>query len=362
MGTLNQFFMTINRALCEKLYFEVKLKLQDAFVQRGMVYRDTDTSIWKLEEPKTKTTYFQMILEEATSLSFSSTFNNMYLWRKKNEVQTKDSVNFQEDYFSFFTNFLGYTNPQDYLKAYSQTLHNFFGIKPEGRIVVIQPIFDPIKEAHLAKGGAERPRFDEQTLDPKDTECLIELINLFHDYNQILPKRIYDQDIIRLKDEAFVFDETNLYLNKINCIFSIGLFSNYFFLWFLENQAIKMIECKDKPYRFRIKYFNQNLQQNTWSDFYEGNDNFDVGFLLKTPVKLPNDTVLNCYFICGIKNKATHAIANYLCNNWKTIQQKQDSERNIPFNDNPFLIVFKVSETDFREIYCEKLISLQNQE
>lgn len=351
--------MNINKALCEKLYYEVQSKLQNEFVKRGMTYRGTDTSLWKIEEPETKKTYFQLILEEETALSFSSTFNNMYLWRKKNEVQSKEVVNFQEDYLNFFIKFLGYANPQDYFKAYSLTLHNFFGIKNEGRIAVIQPLFDPVKDAHLAAVDGKRPRNEEQTLDPKDTECLIELINLFHDYNQILPKRIYDQEIMRFKDNVFTFDETNLYLNKTNCIFSIGLFSNYFCYWFLENHASGWVELADNPYRFRVKYFNENLQQNVWSDYYQTNKNFDAGFLMKTPFKLSTGNVINCYFFCGIKNKTTHAIASYLCKNWKLLQQKQDNERNIPLNDNPFLIVFKVNENDFKEIYCEKLISLQ---
>ena len=351
--------MNVNKSLCEKLYVEVKSKLKDEFVKRGMTYRETDTSIWKIVDPIKKKTYFQIILEEATSLSFSTTFNNMYLWRKKNEVQSKEMVNFQEDYLIFFLKFLGYTNPQEYFKEFSLTLHNFFGIKTEGRITVIQPIFDQKKEEHLARGGSRRPRFDEQTLDPQDTECLIELINLFHDYNQILPKRIYDQDVIKIRDEEFIFDETVLNQNKPNCIFSIGFFSNYFFLWYLENQAGEWFEYAENPYRFRIKYFNESLQDYAWSDFYQSNTFFDVGFLLKVPVKFPSDNLLNCYFICGIKNRATHAVANYLCTNWKTLKQKQDAERNIPINDNPFLMIFKVSETNSKEIYCEKIVCLQ---
>lgn len=351
--------MNINKALCEKLYSEVKIKLRHEFVKRGMTYRDTDTSIWKLEVHHTHKTFFQLILEEATALSFSSTFNNMYLWRKKNEVQTKEFVNFQEDYLIFFTKFLGYANPQDYLKTFSLTLHNFFGIKEEGKIVVVQPVFDPNKEEHLARGGGKRPRIDEQTVDVQDTECLIELINLFHDYNQILPKRIYDQDIISINNQdEFILNEIVLNQNKPNCIFCIGFYSNYFFLWYLETQASGWLECTSNPYRFRVKYRNENLGEEVWTDYYQGNTDFDAGFLLKAPIKFKSGIIINCYFICGIKNKSTLSITNYLCKNWQTLKQKHDNEKNVPINENPFLMIFKVNETNNKEIYVEKIICI----
>ena len=214
--------MNINKNLCEKLYLEVKSKLQEEFMLRGMTYRGSETSIWKLENPKNDKTYFQQILEEKTHISFSTTFNNMYLWRKRNEVQQKEIVNFQEDYLHIFIKFLGYSNPQAYISEFSLTLHSFFGIKKEGKIIVVQPIFDANKDVPPPDLMGKFPLANEQTVDSRDTECLLELINLFHDYNQTLPKRVYDQEIVQIVRGKHKFIETVLNQNKTNCIFSIG--------------------------------------------------------------------------------------------------------------------------------------------
>jgi hypothetical protein len=322
-----------------------------------MTYRGSETSIWKAANPKNDKTYFQVIVEDITQLSFSGTFNNMYLWRKRNEVQTKESVNFQEDYLAFFVKFLGYAHPQAYISEFSLTLHNYFGLKKEGKIVVVQPIFDANKDVPPPELAGKFPRANEQTVDSKDTECLLELIHLFHDYRQILPQRIYDQDIVKAENGKYRFTETNLNLNKTNCIFSIGFYSNYFFRWVLTHHASHYIQYTENPVRFRVNYFNAQLRQPTWTDYYEGNEHFDCGFLLKLPVKFTQETV-NCYFFCGIENKATLAITTYLCQNWKNIQKKQDSERDTLLNDFPFIMVFRVSKTNLKEIYCEKVIAL----
>lgn len=349
--------MNINKNLCEQLYLDVKTKLQEEFVKRGMTYRGSETFIWKLTNPKTNVTYFQSILEEATHLSFSSTFNTMYLWRKRNEVQTRELVNFQEDYLNLFTKFLGYANPQAYISEFSLTLHHFFGIKKEGKIVVIQPIFDANKDVPPPDMMGKFPLANEQTVDSRDTECLLELITLFHDYNQTLPKRMYDQDLIQVTDGKLDFNETNLNLNKTNCIFSIGFYSNYFFRWVLKKQAADFIEYTDGPVRFRVKYINAQTQQAAWTDYYESNERFDCGFLLKLPVTFSSETI-NCYFFCGIENKSTLAITTYLCQNWRIIQKKQDFERDIPLNDAPFLMIFKVNKDNLNEMYCEKVVAL----
>jgi hypothetical protein len=353
----NDIPMNINKNLCEKLYTEVKAKLQEEFIKRGMTYRGSETSIWKLQDPKNEKTYFQLILEEKTHLLFSTTFNNMYLWRKQNEVQTREVVNFQEDYLEVFTKFLGYSNPQTYISEFSLTLHNYFGIKNEGKIIVVQPIFDANKDVPPPDLMGKFPRANEQTVDSRDTECLLELIQLFHGYHQILPQRVYDQDLVHLENQKYVFTETNLNLNKTNCIFSIGFYSNYFFRWVLAHHAHYYLEYLENPVRFRVKYFNAQLQQTAWSDYYEGSEHFDCGFLLKLPIKFSQETI-NCYFFCGIENKATLAITSYLCQNWKLIQKKQDFERDIPLNDLPFLMVFKISKTNIKEIYCEKVVAL----
>ncbi len=349
--------MNINKNLCEKLYIEVKSKLQEEFVKRGMTYRGSETSIWKLTNPKTEKTYFQLILEEITHLSFSTTFNNMYLWRKRNEVQTREVVNFQEDYLELFTKFLGYAHPQAYISEFSLTLHSYFGIKKEGKIVVVQPIFDANKDVPPPDLGGKFPLANEQTVDSRDTECLLELISLFHGYHQILPQRVYDQDLVSIKDGEYKFIETNLNLNKTNCIFSIGFYSNYFFRWILTHHASAYVEYLENPVRFRVRYFNPQLQQTTWTDYYEGSELFDCGFLLKLPIKFSHETI-NCYFFCGIENKATLSITTYLCQNWKNLPKKQDFDRDIPLDDSPFILIFRVNKTNLKELYCEKVVVL----
>ncbi|MEI7584239.1 hypothetical protein [Runella sp.] len=47
-----------------------------------------------------------------------------------------------------------------------------------------------------------------------------------------------------------------------------------------------------------------------------------------------------------------------MCKNWKIIQKKQDSERDIPINDAPFIMVFKVNKTSLKEISYEKVVLL----
>lgn len=349
--------MNIHKNLCEQLYLDVKTKLQKEFVKRGMTYRGSETFIWKVVDPKTSVTYVQSILEETTQLAFSSTFNTMYLWRKRNEAQTREVVNFQEDYLHLFTRFLGYPNPQTYINEFSLTLHHFFGIRKEGKIVVIQPIFDANKDVPPPDMMGKFPRAHEQTVDSRDTECLLELITLFHEYNQTLPKRVYDQDLIEITDGNLHFIETNLNPNKTNCLFSIGFYSNYFFRWVLQNHVADFIEYTDDPVRFRVKYFNAQLQQPAWTDYYESNDSFDCGFLLKWPIRFSGET-LPCYFFCGIENKSTRAITSYLCQNWQLIQKKHDGERDIPLHESPFVMVFKVNKNNLREMYCEKVVAL----
>ena len=349
--------MNINKNLCEQLYSEVKNKLQEEFTQRGMTYKGSETSIWKLENPKKNKTYFQQIVEDVTHTSFTTTFNNMYLWRKRNETQQNDVVNFREDYLQVFIKFLGYANPQAYVNEFSLTLHNFFGIQKEGKIIVIQPIFDANKDIATIDLMGKFPLANEQTHDSGDTECLLKIINLFHDYNQTLPKRIYDQDLVQFKNGKLQLNEIILKQNKTNCIFSIGFYSNYFTLWFLENHANSYIDYQEKPLRFRIRYFNQQMQKTCWTDFYECNEQFDTGFLMKLPVKLSYET-LNCYFFCGIFNKGTQAITHYLCENWKTIQERRDFERNTPLVDAPFIMVFKVNKNNIAETYIDKVVKI----
>jgi len=353
----NYFSMTINKTLCEKLYAEVKTKLQQEFVKRGMTFRGSETSIWKLSNPKTDISYFQAILEEHTKKTFSGTFNTMYLWRKQNEVQTRESVNFQEDYLELFTKFLGFSNPQEYINEFSLTLHSYFGIRNEGKIIVVQPIFDANKDVPPPDFQGKFPRANEQTVDSRDTECLLELIRLFHNYHQILPQRVYDQDLVTNNGGKYEFNETILNLNKTNCIFSIGFYSNYFFRWVLAHFATSYIEFDDQNIRFRIRYFHPALQQVVWSDYYEGTEGFDVGFMLKLPISFGAATV-PCYFFCGLENKATLAITSYLCEFWKNLSQKHDSERDLPLNDAPFVIVMRVNRRNLKEIYTEKIALL----
>lgn len=349
--------MNINKNLCEKLYSEVKNKLQEEFRLRGMTYKASETSIWKLENPQLGKTYFQQILEETTKVSFSTTFNNMYLWRKRNEIQTGESTNFREDYLDIFIKFLGYSNPQAYIGEFSLTLHRFFDIQKEGKVIVIQPIFDAYKQTSMRDIIGKFALANDQTHDSRDTECILELFHLFQDYQQALPKRIYDQDIVIPDDDIYKLNETVLKQNKANCIFSIGLYSNYFTLWALTNHAHEYIDYSTKHLGFRVKYYNKQLQQTCWTDYYEMNDEFDTGFLIKLPITFSQETI-NCYLFCGIGNKATQAITSYLCQNWKTIQQKQDYDQESLVNDSPFIMVFRVHKSNLSQIYCEKVVKL----
>jgi hypothetical protein len=349
--------VNLNKNLCEKLYFEVKTKLQEEFVLRGMTFKGSETSIWKFKDSSKGITFFQKIIEETTSISFTTTFNCMYLWRKWNEAKTLEVVNFQEDYLYIFIKFIGYSNPQEYIAAFSLTLHSFFGIQKEGKIIVIQPIFDSNIAFESIKIKGKFPLINEQTVDSRDTECLLELINLFHNFNQTLPKRLYDQEIMQNENGVLKINETVLYQNKPSCIFSIGFYSNYFFRWVLDNFAKTYIEYQEESLRFRVRYFNSHLNQTAWTDFYESNQFFDTGFLLKLPVKFAHG-IINCYFLGGIENKGTWAITNYLCNNWKSIQQKQDFDTNNPLQDAPFLMVLKVNKNNIAESYLEKVIKL----
>ena len=145
--------------------------------------------------------------------------------------------------------------------------------------------------------------------------------------------------------------------NKTHCIFSIGFYSNYFTLWALSQYAADYIDYSHARLRFRVRYFNQQLQKACWTDYYELNDQFDTGFLLKWPINMATET-LNCYFFCGVGNKGTQAITHYLCQNWQIIQQKRDSERDTLLFDAPFIMVFKINRTNMEEIYIEKVIKL----
>lgn len=350
--------MNIEKNVCEKLYFEVKGKLQNELASRGMTYRGSETAIWKMLEPVSEKTYFQLILEEITQLSFSATFNNMYLWRKMNEVQQKKIVNFQDDYLSLFIKFLGYSNPQEYISQFSLNLRSFFGIKKESKIWVVQPIFDAKdQKSPQALFQGKSPRSDEQTVDSRDTECLLEIIDLFHESNHILPKRIYDQDLVQLENSEYQLCDRTADSVGVDCVFSIGFYSNYFFRWALSKELGHYIEFEEERIRFRIKYFNEYLLQDMWSDYYASNDDFDCGFLAKVPVKLYNKTV-NCYFICGIENKSTRAMTSYLCENWKSILNKQDTGKQIPIGDLPFIMAFKVSKSNLKEMYCQQVVVL----
>ncbi len=348
--------MIINKNLCEKLYIDVKTKLQEVFIEQGMTYRGADTAIWKYQNSKNEKTYFQIFLEEKSKANFTGTFNHMYLWRKMNEAQSRENVNFQEDYFLLFVKFLGFENAQTYISLFSKTLNHFFGIKNEGNIVVIQPIFDTNKIAPNLSG--KYPRENEQTVDSRDTECLLELINLFHDSNKILPKRIYDQDLVKENEGILVLDETMLESNRTTCIFSIGFYSNNFFKWLYQEFAHQFILFEREPVvSFSIQYFNESLGKNVWTDKYTTNDDFDAGFLMKTFVEIKG-VLTPCFCFCGIENRATKAITSYLCNHWKSMNQKQDFERNEAIGERPFIMIFKVKKDDLNEIYCEKTILL----
>jgi hypothetical protein len=120
-------------------------------------------------------------------------------------------------------------------------------------------------------------------------------------------------------------------------------------------QANQYLEYEENPVRFRIRYSNNN--QVFWTDYYESNEQFGCGFLMKLPIQFSQETI-NCYFFCGIENKGTRAITNYLCQNWKNIQQKQDYEQEMPVNDSPFIMVFRVNKSNLSQIYCEKVVKL----
>jgi len=47
-----------------------------------------------------------------------------------------------------------------------------------------------------------------------------------------------------------------------------------------------------------------------------------------------------------------------LCQNWKNLPKKQDFDRDIPLNDSPFILIFRVNKTNLKEIYCEKVVVL----
>jgi hypothetical protein len=354
--------MNIHKNLCERLYREVKAKLQNEFVSRGMTYRGSETSIWKLIDPTHEKTYFQLIAEEITHISFSATFNNMYLWRKMNETQTRESIHFQEDYLLFFIKFLGYNNTQEYINEDSSDLKGFFRLKNGGKILAIQPIFDAnITQAEqLYKNKypkGKHPRADEQTVNSKDTESLLEIIDLFRSFSQTSLQRVYDQEIIKTENDSYELNEAFLTISNLNCVFCIGFYSNYFFEWALAAHLYHFIEYIESPLRYRIRYYSETLCQDTWTDYYQSNDTFDSGFLLKLPIKFGQQTV-DSYFICGIEDKSTRAITSYLCQHWKSIAQKRDFETNEAISQQPFIMVFKVNKSNLKEIYCEKVVCI----
>ena len=344
--------MNIDRKLCEKLYLEVKNKLQTEFIKRGMTYRNSETFIWKAIHSKEEKTYFQIILEEATQLSFSSTFNNMYLWRKMNEVQTKNSTNFQEDYLLLFVKFLGYNSVQAYIEGNTISLSDFLGLKESGRTLIIQPIFEdyPTK---LHRG--EKILIEGQTVDSKDTESLFDMINWFHQAKLALPERVYDRDIISIVDEQYELTAENLHLSSVDCIISIGFYSNHFMTWSFQNYISDFMAYTEELAQFKVKYYNFNLEKEVWTDYYLSNTEFDGGFLLRKPIEIKGKQI-NCFYICGIENVGTKAITSYLCKHWTTIPHKRDSEREIPIGNQPFLMVFRMNRENLKDIYCEKVI------
>ena len=347
--------MTLGKNICEKLYEEVKATLQQALAKRGMTYRGAETAIWKMLDPCTEKTYFQLIVEEHTGLHFSATFNNMYLWRKFNEVQSKKSVNFQEEYLQFFVQFLGYPNPQAYLNQFTVDLGVFFGIDKNSSIAVVQPIFDANGKNGINQGKS--PRHNEQTVDSGDTEALLEIIHLFHETRYHLPKRFYDQALVSKVGEEFQLQEQHL--QQVDCLFSIGFYSNDFFCWAYRQELSAWIEYLETPVKFRVKYFNESLQRYCWSDYYESSEQFDCGFLVKMPL-LIGEKWVHCYFLCGIENKATRAVTNYLCQHWQKLAEKYDTHTNTAVQNNAFLMVCKVNKDDLQEIYCQNLIVFPN--
>jgi hypothetical protein len=101
------------------------------------------------------------------------------------------------------------------------------------------------------------------------------------------------------------------------------------------------------------------LEQILWSDYYESNTEFDVGFLAKVPMQLPNNRIITAYFISGIENKSTRSMTSYLCQNWKAIADKYDVEQNLPIDNSPFVMVFKVNKSNLRELYCQQVVRLE---
>jgi hypothetical protein len=348
--------MTIDKKLCERLYSEVKTKLKNEFLKRGMTYRDAETFIWKAVNASQDKTYFQVILEETTKMSFSTTFNNMYLWRKMNEVQTKEFTNFQEDYLLLFVKFLGYHTIQSYIEDNSLKLADFLGLSTLGKTLIIQPIFEdyPTK---LHRG--EKIRIEGQTVDSKDTESLFEIINWFHQAKLALPERIYDRDIVTIVEEQYQLTMSQSEVENIDCIISIGFYSNHFMTWTFQNYISDFIAYTEDLALFKVKYYNFNLNKEVWTDYYQSNTVFDEGFLLRMPVKIEGKRI-NCFYICGIENIGTKAMTSYLCKHWASIIYKRDSETDVPIANHPFLMVFKINRDNLKDIYCEKIIVMED--
>lgn len=343
--------MTVDKKTCERLYLEVKTKLKDEFLKRGMTYRDAETFIWKSINPAQEKTYFQLILEETTKISFSTTFNNMYLWRKMNDVQSREFTNFQEDYLLLFVKFLGHETIQSYIKDNSPKLADFLGLNTNGKILIIQPIFEdyPTK---LHRG--EKIRIEGHTVDSKDTESLFDIINWFHQAKLALPERVYDRDIVDIVEEQYQL--TNQFdFMTIDCIISIGFYSNNFMTWTFQHYISDFLAYTEDLAQFRVKYYNFNLGKQAWTDYYQSNTIFDVGFLLRMPIHLEGKCV-NCFYICGVENIGTKAMTSYLCKHWAGITHKRDSETEIPIANHPFLMVFKINRENLSDIYCEKII------
>ena len=344
--------MTIDKKLCERLYLDVKIKLKDEFLKRGMTYRDAETFIWKSINPTQDKTYFQLILEETTKLSFSTTFNNMYLWRKMNDVQTKEFTNFQEDYLLLFVKFLGYETIQSYIGDNSLKLADFLGLTSKGKSLIIQPIFEdyPTK---LHRG--EKIRIEGQTVDSKDTESLFEIINWFHQAKLALPERVYDRDIVAVVEDQYQLITNQFDSANVDCIISIGFYSNHFMTWTFQNYINDWLSYTEDLAQFKVKYYNSNLGKEVWTDYYQSNTLFDAGFLLRMRINIEGK-LINCFYICGVENIGTKAMTSYLCKHWTNIPNKRDFETEIPIADHSFLMIFKINRENLKDIYCEKII------
>jgi hypothetical protein len=127
----------------------------------------------------------------------------------------------------------------------------------------------------------------------------------------------------------------------------------------LQQELGAYIEFDENNTRFRVRYYNQILEQSLWSDYYESNAGFDVGFLAKVPMQLPNNRVITAYFISGIENKSTRSMTSYLCQNWKAIADKYDVEQNLSIDNSPFVMVFKVNKSNLRELYCQQVVRVE---